>query len=86
MTHQLVKERERAMQAKQVLENPMFQESVEKLTLMYRGQMENPDMYVEDVMNARQKLLALKRIVKELEIVMQTGKLAEKQQEEERGR
>ena len=73
----LLKERERANLAKQVLDNPLWQEAVEKVAKSYRSTMESETATDEAALEARRSLHLLKQVQRQIETVMQTGKMAD---------
>lgn len=75
--HQLIREQERAHLAKQITENPVWEEAWTALTENLRAHMEAPELSDEVVLEARRGLLILKRVREQIERVVNTGKLAQ---------
>lgn len=79
--HQLIKERERAHLAKQVIENPVWEEAWSHYQDTLRAHMENPEATDDTVLEARKGLIVLNRIRRRIEQAMTTGDMAAMQLE-----
>jgi|TARA_B100000424_G_C22768888_1_gene414151 hypothetical protein len=82
----LIKEKERAILARQVLENPVYTDAIDviKTSLMDTWQTTNMNQTLERE-NIYKMLLAVKSIDFHIQSVMKTGQLAEMQMEKFNG-
>ena len=72
----LIRERERANLSQQVIDNPVWQEACDRVAKSYRSTMESASATDEAVLDARKSLLLLQQVRRQVETVMQTGKMA----------
>ena len=79
--HDRIRERERAHQAKNVLENVVYQEAFTHMEGNLMATMQYPKSSDEAVLEARRMLIVLRNVQRHLEEAMQTGILAEIQLE-----
>lgn len=84
--HALIRERERAHLAQQVIDNPVWQEAWAGFAENLQAHMVAPGTTDEAVLEARRGYLVLQRIRKQFEKAMETGKMAELQLERIHGR
>lgn len=84
--HDLIRERERAHLAKQVLDNPAWQEAWGWYADTLKAHLIAPDSSDETVLAARQAFLILNKVKRHIEKAMETGKMAEIQLERLHGR
>ena len=75
--HKLIRERKRAHLAKQLLDNPVWQEAWTRYEENLRGHMEDPASSDEVVLTAHKALVVLKRVKRHIESTIDTGKMAE---------
>ncbi len=79
-----IRERERGHQASQILSNPLWAEAWSALEANLRAHMEEPSAPDEAVLEARRGLIVAKAIQRQIQTVMETGRLAEEQMERSR--
>ena len=77
----LTEESQRGVFAKQVIENPIWQEAWEKYETNIRAWIEDPNTPDDVVLQARQRLLLLRQVKRDVQKVMETGLLAETEME-----
>ena len=82
----LLAERERAHLARQVIDNPVWQDAWTRYEETLKAHMLEPKSTDETVLVARQGILLMKRVRTHIEKAMETGKLAELQLESIHGR
>lgn len=79
--HKLIRERERAALAQQILENPIWQEAWEGYSSNLRAHMESAASSDDVVLEAHKALVVLKRVRKHIEQAVETGRMADLQLE-----
>ena len=72
----LTQERERGHKARQILDNPVFQDAWSRMDANLVAVMSNPASVDEAVLEARRGLIVLRRLKKEIEREFETGNMA----------
>ena len=76
---QLLKEREQGHRAQQIIDNPLFVETWEKMDARLMRIMSDPSTADDAVLEARRGLIVLRRLKSEIETVLKTGEMASTQ-------
>lgn len=81
----LIRERNRAHQARIILDSPLWEESFQLYEDRLREHYESPANTDEIALEARRGLIALRRVRKHMETIFNTGKLADIELERSNG-
>ena len=84
--HKLIRERERAHLAKQIVDNPVWQDAWTVYEETLKAHIFEPKSSDEAVLVARQGILLMKRVKAHIEQAMKTGEMAAIQLESIHGR